>query len=83
MLRERAQAYAMSDWRRGFHFSGANDVSAWSADGSRLLNLRVNQLPHNIAPTDSAIVGYIPFTTGAPWLPFVCLLQRRPSLSVS
>ncbi len=71
----------MSDWRQGFHFSGANDVSAWSADGSRLLSLRVNQLPHNVAPTDSAIIGYIPFTTGAPCLSFVCLSQRRLSFS--
>ncbi len=66
----------MSDWRQGFHLSGANDVSAWSADGSRVLNLRVNQLPHNVAPTDSAIIGYIPFTTGAPCLSYVCLPER-------
>ena len=54
----------MSDWRQGFHFSAANDVSAWSADGSLLLNLRASQLPHNVVPTDSATIGYIPFNTG-------------------
>ena len=56
----------MSDWRRGFHFSGGNDVSAWSADGSQLLNLRSSQLPHDVAPIDSATIGYIPFSTGIP-----------------
>ena len=57
--------YALSNWRHGFHFSAANDVSAWSADGSRLLNLRATQLPHNVMPADSVQIGYIPFAAGA------------------
>ena len=59
------QVYAMSDWRRGYHFSAANDVRAWSADGSRLLSLRSSQLPHDVEPGDSVEIGYIPFNTGA------------------
>ena len=61
------QVYAMSNWRRGYHFSGAADVSAWSADGSRLLNLRTSQLPHTVLPEDSVDIGFIPFSAGVPY----------------
>lgn len=55
----------MTNWRHGFHFFGRNDIEAWSADGSRLLRCRASQLPHNMAPGDSLLVGYIPFSEGA------------------
>jgi len=60
------QVYAMTNWRHGFHFFGRNDIEAWSADGSRLLRCRASQLPHDMAPGDSLLVGYIPFSEGAP-----------------
>jgi hypothetical protein len=58
------QLYAMTDWRHGFHFFGRNDVEAWSADGSRLLRCRSQQLPHNMDAADTLAVGYIPVSEG-------------------
>lgn len=54
----------MTNWRLGFHFSGRNDVAAWSADGSRLLKGQAAQLPHDLAPSDVLRIGYVPFSEG-------------------
>ena len=60
------QVYAMTNWRRGFHFFGRNDIEAWSADGTRLLRCRTPQLPHDMAPSDVLHIGYVPYSEGAP-----------------
>lgn len=54
----------MTDWRRGFHFSGRNDVAAWTRDGTRLLKGQAAQLPHHMAPSDVLGVGFVPFSEG-------------------
>lgn len=55
----------MTNWRHGFHFFGRNDIEAWTHDSSRLLRCRTQQLPHDMEPSDSLAIGYIPFSEGA------------------